>query len=100
MAWAYMVKCSDGTFYVGSTTDLDARMEQHASGRGARYTSRRLPVELVWSGEFADAGEAWAVERQLHGWSRAKKQALVDGRFHLLPELASRPSARRPHREP
>ncbi len=90
MPWTYILRCGDGTLYVGSTRDLDLRMEQHCAGRGAAYTSRRLPVELVWCFETSDVSTAWALERKLHGWSRAKREALIDGRFDLLPMLARR----------
>ena len=89
--YTYILRCADGSFYTGSTRNLDDRMSQHAAGRGAVYTSKRLPVELVWSMEFDRIDDAWAMERRLHGWSRAKKQALIDGRFDALPDLASRP---------
>ena len=90
MAWTYILLCSDDSFYVGSTTDLDSRMAQHHSGKGSAYTARRLPLQLVWATEFDRIDEAWAMERRIHGWSRAKKQALIEGRFEDLPRLASR----------
>jgi putative endonuclease len=65
-------------------------MEQHAMGRGAAYTSRRLPVELAWFQEFERIDEAWACERRLHGWSRLKKLALIAGRLDLLPRFSAR----------
>ena len=76
-AYVYILRCGDGHLYVGSTRDLENRLEQHRVGKGAAYTSRRLPVELVFSQEFEHVGEAHAVERKLHGWSRAKKEALI-----------------------
>ena len=94
MPAVYILRCADDSFYVGSTNHLEFRLEQHSRGGAARYTSLRLPVSLVWSQDYDRVDEAWAVERKLHGWSRAKKQALIDGRFELLPKLASRPSAR------
>ncbi len=51
MPHVYMLRCADGTYYVGSTRNLDHRMRQHGSGRGAKYTSTRMPVELVWAHE-------------------------------------------------
>ena len=96
MAFTYIVRCSDGSYYVGSTTDLAARLWQHnESDVGAEYTRRRRPVELVWSAEFEHVGAAFAFEKQVQGWSRAKREALIRGDFDDLPELASRPSARR-----
>ena len=90
MAWVYILRCTDGSFYVGSTNNLDLRLEQHMTGNGAKYTSRRLPVELVWSEDYEYVSEAWAVERQLHGWSRAKKQLLIDGHAELLAGYSDR----------
>ena len=90
MAWVYILKCSDGAFYVGSTKYLEDRVDQHNSGFGASFTKKRRPVTLVFAQEYDNVGEAWQMERRLHGWSRAKKQALIDGRFELLPELSRR----------
>ncbi|MBO9577396.1 MAG: GIY-YIG nuclease family protein [Microbacteriaceae bacterium] len=84
MAATYILRCADGTYYVGSTRDLTPRMEAHHSGLGSVYTGKRLPVELVWVHEFDRLTEAYALERQLHGWSRAKKEALIAGRIDLL----------------
>src|SRR4051794_22002500 len=88
MAWVYILECSDGTYYVGSTTDLDARLFQHQSGEGAAYTRRRLPVSLVWASAFDSVVDAFAFEKQVQNWSRAKRQALIDGRFGDLSGLA------------
>ncbi|WP_194408807.1 GIY-YIG nuclease family protein [Microbacterium cremeum] len=79
MAFLYILRCADGTFYVGSTTDLDRRLEQHRSGHGAAYTRRRLPVEIAWSAEFARIDEAFAWEKRLQGWSHDKREAFVTG---------------------
>ncbi len=84
MPFAYLLRCADGSYYAGSTTDLPSRLEQHASGLGAVYTSTRLPVELVWCIELENVGAAYALERKLHGWSRAKKELLIAGRWDLL----------------
>ncbi|MEZ5210536.1 GIY-YIG nuclease family protein [Gordonia sp. (in: high G+C Gram-positive bacteria)] len=94
-AYLYILRCSDDSLYVGSTRDLGPRIAQHQSGLGAVYTSKRLPVELVFSQEFPDIQDAWAMERRLHGWSRAKRQAVIDGRFDLLPGLSARRGKRR-----
>lgn len=77
--WTYMLRCADGHYYVGHTDDLDARMVAHQSGTLGGYTHSRRPVALVWSETFAVREEALAAERQIKGWSRAKKQALIDG---------------------
>ena len=90
MATTYMLRCADGSYYVGSTRDLRRRLEQHASGLGATYTSRRLPVELVWAADFEHIGEAFAWEKRVQGWSRAKREALVRGELDVLPALSAR----------
>ena len=90
MAWAYMLECSDGTYYVGSTVDLERRVGQHNAGEGAAYTRHRRPVRLVWAAEFQRIDEAFAFEKRVQGWSRRKRRALIEGRWDALPELASR----------
>ena len=87
-AWTYILLCSDRSYYTGSTTNLEQRLVDHNNGRYRGYTSRRLPVELVWSQEFSDVRDAIALERQIKGWSRKKKEALIRGDFQLLHELA------------
>ena len=88
MAWTYILECSDGSLYVGRTRDLDRRLEQHRLGQGATYTRRRLPVRLVWAVEFEHIGAAFAFEKQVQGWGRAKRIALIEGRLGDLPQLA------------
>jgi putative endonuclease len=96
MAFTYMLQCSDGSFYVGSTHNLELRMWQHNEGHeGAAYTRHRRPVTLVWSAQFEHIGAAFAVEKQIQGWGRPKREALIRGDFDALPELASRPTARK-----
>jgi predicted GIY-YIG superfamily endonuclease len=86
--WAYMLHCADGSFYVGHTDDLDVRINTHMSGAFGGYTSTRLPVKLVWSDEFPSRYEALSAERQIKGWSRAKKLALIRGDWTLIAQLA------------
>jgi predicted GIY-YIG superfamily endonuclease len=88
--WAYMLRCADDAFYVGHTDDLEHRLAEHSDGRYCRFTQSRRPVELVWSASFHDRDEAKAAEAKLKGWSRAKKQALIDGDFEQLSGLAGR----------
>jgi predicted GIY-YIG superfamily endonuclease len=83
-AWVYIVECSDKSYYTGSTTNIDQRLVDHNTGRYRGYTSSRLPVKLLWSLEFSDIRYAFAFERQIKGWSRAKKEALMRGDFNLL----------------
>ena len=87
-AYVYILECADGSYYVGSTRDIDARVEQHASGAGARYTRARRPVRLVYHCEFESVAEAFAMEKRIQGWSRAKRLALIEGRFDELPRLS------------
>lgn len=77
--WAYMLHCRGGKFYTGHTDDLERRLAQHQSGIHKGFTSDKLPVVLVWSQEFPSRYEAIAAERQIKGWSRAKKLALIRG---------------------
>ncbi|WP_214465668.1 GIY-YIG nuclease family protein [Microbacterium flavescens] len=79
MAFTYIVRCADGTFYVGSTLDLGRRIDQHNGGMGSAYTRRRLPVTLVWSGEFSSVADAFGWEKRIQGWSHAKREAFIDG---------------------
>ena len=79
MPFMYIVECADGSYYVGSTPDLERRLEQHDLGMGANYTVKRLPVKLVYSEEFPLIGQAFKREKQLQGWTHAKKKALIEG---------------------
>jgi putative endonuclease len=90
MPWTYIVECRDQTFYVGSTYDLQRRVSEHNLGFGAKYTRprRRRPVRLVWCAEFNRMDEAFWYEKQIQGWGRDKRIALIDGRLDLLQELA------------
>jgi len=94
--WTYILECADGSYYVGSTTDIDARVWEHNhTPYGAAYTRKRRPVTLAWAGEFETAAEAFAFEKQVQGWSRRKREALIDGHFDRLPDLSSRIHQRR-----
>jgi putative endonuclease len=86
--YLYILLCADGSFYTGSTNDLERRMLEHQNGEGANHTRKRLPVELVYTEEYERIDEAYYRERQIHGWSHAKKEALIEGRNEDLPELA------------
>ncbi len=87
-AYMYILKCSDNSYYVGSTKDLQLRFEQHSNGMGSEYTKRRLPVELVYYEECLSIKEAFLREKQVQGWSRKKREALINGDYKNLPELA------------
>ena len=88
MPWMYILECSDGSYYVGSTRDLERRTWEHNEGLGARYTARRRPVRVVYSAEFASIAEAYEREKQVQGWGRAKREALIRGDYDALPQLA------------
>jgi putative endonuclease len=96
-AWVYMLECADGLYYVGSYRGetIDTRVGEHNLGLYPdAWTYRRRPVTLVWCVHYADIIQAVAFERQLKGWSRAKKQAVIRGEWSDLPELAARRTQR------
>ena len=86
--YMYILLCSDGTYYTGSTNNLERRLEQHQNGEGANHTKKRLPVSLLYYEEYQRIDEAFYREKQVQGWSRKKKEALIEGNADLLPELA------------
>ena len=86
--FVYIVKCSDNSYYTGVTSNLEKRINEHNSGLFEGYTSKRLPVNLVYSNRFADVNEAIRAEKQIKGWSRAKKEALMRGDFETLVKLS------------
>ncbi len=90
MGYVYILLCADASYYVGSTVDLPFRVWQHNQGLGSAYTRRRgrRPVELVFSHQYASIRDAFNMEKQIQGWSRAKREALIRGDFELLPQLA------------
>lgn len=91
MAWLYILRCADGSYYLGSTKSLEYRLYEHQSGvGGAAYTRRRRPVELVFAQHVESIGEAFRLEKQVQGWSRAKREALINGELSLLPQLSAR----------
>jgi tRNA/rRNA methyltransferase len=90
--YAYILRCSDGSYYAGHTDDLDTRMAEHQSGAFPGYTQKRRPVQLIWADRFPDRDSAFAAERQIKGWSRAKKEALARGDWAAIRRLASRAS--------
>jgi predicted GIY-YIG superfamily endonuclease len=90
MAWMYILKCTDGSYHVGSTKDLEQGILQHQYGTDAQYTSKRLPIELVYSEEFEHVSEAYTREKQVQNWSRAKREALIEGKHDLFPVLAKK----------
>ncbi len=86
--WMYILKCSDGSYYVGSTNNLELRLEQHEIGNGAKYTKKRLPIALVYTEEFEKIEDAYLREKQVQGWSRNKREALINNQLSELPNLS------------
>ncbi|MCH8534613.1 MAG: GIY-YIG nuclease family protein [Flavobacteriaceae bacterium] len=89
-AYTYILKCSNGSYYVGSTKDLNRRIEQHQSGEGANHTKKYLPVELIYFEEYTRIDHAFYREKQIQKWSRKKKEALISGETNLLSDLAKK----------
>ena len=90
-AYAYMLRCADGSCYVGSARrGLEQRVGEHNAGTYGGYTSTRRPVGLVWAQHCHDITDAIAIERQIKGWSRAKKEALIRGDYDAIRILSKR----------
>ena len=88
-AYVYILRCADGRYYVGTTRgSLERRVAEHNAGTFGGFTSSRRPVRLVYHQAFEIIVDAIAAERQLKGWSRAKKEALIRGDFEELKRLA------------
>ncbi len=90
MSYLYILRCSDGTLYVGHTDDLASRAKAHNEGVGARYTALRRPVRLVYSEKFQSTTEALDRERQIKHWTAFKKEALISGNLARLKTLSKR----------
>ena len=84
MAHMYILKCADGSYYTGSTKNLEQRLWQHKTAQGANHTKVRLPVELIYAEHYERVDEAFAREKQIQGWSRKKKEALINGDMESL----------------
>ena len=90
-AWVYMLRCRDGSYYVGSTrATVEMRLSQHNSALIEGYTRSRLPVRRVFSEYFDRITDAVAAERRIKGWSRLKKEALIAGDWLLMKALSRR----------
>ncbi|QNE47155.1 GIY-YIG nuclease family protein [Glaciihabitans sp. INWT7] len=96
MPLMYILECVDKSFYVGSTIDLQRRLAQHIAGEGAEYTKRRRPVRMVFAQEFVRIDEAFEREKQVQNWGRAKRIALIEGRFGDLNALSRKPPRKSP----
>ncbi len=86
--WVYILRCADNSYYTGHTDNLEERIAKHQAGEVEGYTSTRLPVSLLFSEEFPTREEALACERQIKGWSRRKKEALMRGDWIEVSRLA------------
>ncbi len=87
----YILLCRDQSYYTGITNDVESRVFNHQTGADTKaYTYRRRPVRLVFQLHFHDVNQAIAFEKQVKGWRREKKEALINGRWDLLPELSKR----------
>ncbi|MFQ5419759.1 MAG: GIY-YIG nuclease family protein [Anaerolineae bacterium] len=84
----YILKCADGSYHTGSTKDIARRLWQRQNGKGANYTKKRLPVKLVYCEPFDRVEDAFRREKQVQGWSRRKKQALIAGNYDKLIEFS------------
>ena len=90
-AYLYILCCADGSYYTGTARyGLERRVAEHNAGAFGGYTAQRRPVTLVFSQWFDRISDAIAAERQVKGWSRAKKEALIRGDFESLPRLSRR----------
>ncbi|MDO8346011.1 MAG: GIY-YIG nuclease family protein [Cellvibrio sp.] len=86
----YILRCGDASYYTGHTDNLEKRMGEHQSGMCGGYTSTRQPVELAWTQECFTREEALAAERQVKGWSRRKKEAMMRGDWAAVSILAKK----------
>lgn len=86
--FVYILECSDGSYYTGSTKDLNKRLSEHQNGQGANYTKKRTPVKLVYFEEYARIEDAFYRDKQIQGWCHKKKKAVIDDQFEKLHALA------------
>jgi putative endonuclease len=86
--YVYILECSNGKYYTGSTKDLQRRLHQHQNGEGANFTKKYLPVKLVYFEEFNRIDEAFYREKQIQGWSRKKKEALINNQHDKIKEFS------------
>lgn len=86
--YMYILKCSNDLYYTGSTIHLEKRINQHNAGEGANFTKKHLPITLVYFEEFQRIDDAFYREKQVQGWSRQKKETLINGETNLLHSLS------------
>ena len=90
MHYVYILQCSDSSYYIGYTTNLEQRLKEHNEGAGGHNTRTKRPVKLLYRETFENKHEALKREIQLKQWSRAKKEALIRGDPAKLRELSKR----------
>jgi tRNA/rRNA methyltransferase len=88
--FVYILKCNDGSYYVGHTDNMEKRLSEHQLKKFDTYTSKRLPVELIFVQVFGTRDEAFAAERQIKKWTRKKKEALINGDWSQLKLLSKK----------
>jgi len=86
--WVYILECADKSYYTGHTDNLEKRMYEHEQNLWKCYTSKRLPIKVVYTCEFETRDDALARERQIKGWSRRKKESLIAGDWKRLVEYS------------
>lgn len=87
--YVYILQCSDNSYYTGFTNEIERRMIEHQDGENPScYTYKRRHVKLMHTSEFKDVNQAILFEKQLKGWSRRKKEAIINGNWEILPELS------------
>ncbi len=86
--YLYILECSNGSYYVGSTVNLEYRYKQHQNGEGSKHTKRYLPVVLVYHEVFPQIHQVFNREKQVQGWGRKKKEALINNLHNELPKLS------------
>jgi predicted GIY-YIG superfamily endonuclease len=89
MAYTYILQCADNSYYTGVTNDIERRLWEHQHGRIPGYTRHRHPAKLVWCSENVDMISAIRAEKQIKGWLRAKKEALIMGDYTALQQLSA-----------
>ena len=85
----YILQCSDDSYYIGHTDDIDKRISEHMQGQISGYTKNRLPVKVVYVKDFMTRDEAINAEQQIKGWSRKKKEALIKDDWEIIKKLSN-----------
>lgn len=86
--YTYILQCADGSYYTGSTKDIERRLAEHQAGEGSNHTRKHLPVKLIYLEEYNRIDDAFYREKQIQGWGRKKKGALMEGMSSELKRLA------------